>query len=170
MLQSVSKLGKEWWWEKWPETEPKVVGAFHIVQFLIVAVFEVQGGSLCDPESRHISPHPLVSPTQLQTSARECSLWQTSLDACSRAPDNRAALFLSPGMLPDKGKIKATPYCSKSSALHGTWPRKVLLPNICDEFPRGRSFSLKKSTLPNSGKEWKDLRFRRRIELGLEFT
>lgn len=34
MLQSVSKLGKEWWWEKLPKTELKEVVDFHIVQFL----------------------------------------------------------------------------------------------------------------------------------------
>lgn len=73
---------------------------------------------------RHISPHPLDSPGEPQTSIRECSLWQTLLNACSIAPDNRAALLLSAGILPDKGKIKETPYCFKSLALLCAWPRK----------------------------------------------
>lgn len=71
-----------------------------------------------------MSPHPLVSSGETQASARECSLCQMSLDACSVAPDNRAALFLSPGMPPNKVKIKASPYCSKWSSLLCTWPRK----------------------------------------------
>lgn len=118
MLQSVSKLGKEWWWDKWPETEPSF--------------------SHCPgPDSSYVWSARKITAQAYIISSPGQSWWatdlckgmqpfaeQTSLDACSITPGNRGALFLSPGILPDNGKIKASPYSSKSPALLCTWPRK----------------------------------------------
>lgn len=148
MLQTVSKLGKEWWREKWPEPEQ----SFSHCQFLTVAVFQVH---------RHTSPHPLVSPGEPQTSARECSLWQTSLDACSVA--NTAALFLSTGTSSDEGKNRSNPFLFQITCTALDVTEKTFQAPEMSLAEQG-NFQYKNPHNKVQTK-WKDLQLRRRTEL-----
>lgn len=114
---------------------------------------------------RPISLHPLVSPGEPQTSAGECSLWQTFLDACSVAPANTAALFLRPGMSSDEGKIQSSPF---------------LLQITCTVTKN--TFQTPEMSLAEEGNfqyknphnkvqtDWKDLQLRRMRELSMALT
>lgn len=156
MLQTVSKLGKEWWWEKWPEPE--------------------QSFSHCPvPDSSSVSnaqAHISSSPGQSWWATDLCKGMQPLADItgclqCSTS-QHSCSVFESWYVIWWREKIKATPSCSKSPALLWMWPRKhsrhlrwVWLRNII--------FSTKN---PHSKvqTEWKDLKIRRRRELSMVLT
>lgn len=110
---------------------------------------------------RHTSPHPLVSPGEPQTSARECSLWQTSLDACSVA--NTAALFLSPGTSSDEGKNRSNPFLFQITCTALDVTEKTFQAPEMSLAEQG-NFQCKNPHNKVQTK-WKDLQLRRRTEL-----
>lgn len=119
---------------------------------------------------RHISSQDrtLVSPGEPQTSARECSLWQTLLDACSVAPANTAALFLSPGVSSDEGKNQSNCFLLQitCTALDVT-KKRFQTPEM--SLAEEDNFQYKNPHNKVQTK-WKDLQIRRRGQLSMTLT